>query len=87
MTRHVLVTRVLREIRHFDGMRAAASYFRQKAELCRELAKALAPQHDPVVSKLHEMADEFDDNARILERRIAREEAEEDVSSGAGNVH
>ncbi len=68
-------------------MRAAASYFRQKADLCRELAEALASQHDPVVSKLREMADEFDDNARILERRVAREEAEEAVSSGAGNVH
>lgn len=68
-------------------MRDAASYFRQKAELCRELAEALASEHDPVVSKLREMADEFDDNARILERRIAREEAEEDVSADARNLH
>ncbi|MCP2080777.1 UNVERIFIED_ORG: hypothetical protein J2W74_001963 [Methylorubrum zatmanii] len=68
-------------------MRAAASYFRQKAELCRELAEALGSQHDPVALKLRDMADEFDDNARVLERRIAREEAEEDASGGVGNVH
>lgn len=68
-------------------MRDAACYFHQKAALCRELAEALGSQHDPVVLKLREMADEFDDNARILERRIAREEAEEDVSGRAGNVH
>jgi hypothetical protein len=81
------VTRVLRELRHLDGMRAAASYFRQKAELCRDLARAVLDQDDPVVSKLQNMADEFDDNARILERRIARDEAEVDVSGGAGIVH
>ncbi|GAA0265882.1 hypothetical protein GCM10008965_37460 [Methylorubrum aminovorans] len=68
-------------------MHAAAYYFRQKAELCRELAEALASQHDPVVLKLREMADEFDDNARILERRIAREQAQEGFSGGADNVH
>ncbi|MGA4552397.1 hypothetical protein [Methylorubrum aminovorans] len=68
-------------------MRAAACYFRQKAALCRELAEALASEHDPVVSKLREMADEFDDNARILERRIAREEVEEDVAVDARNLH
>ncbi|CAO4140495.1 hypothetical protein [Methylorubrum aminovorans] len=68
-------------------MRDAACYFRQKAELCRELAEALGSQHDPVVLKLREMADEFDENARILERRIAREEAEEDDFADAGNLH
>ncbi|ABY32747.1 hypothetical protein ASF55_00065 [Methylobacterium sp. Leaf119] len=68
-------------------MRVVASYFRTKAELCRGLADALRDQDDPVVSKLHDMADEFDENARILERRMARDEAEEDVSGGAGNIH
>ncbi|ARO57118.1 hypothetical protein ASF36_18910 [Methylobacterium sp. Leaf90] len=68
-------------------MRAAASYFRQKAELCRVLAEALGSQHDQVALKLRDMADEFDDNACILERRVARDEAEEDVSGGAGIVH
>ncbi len=68
-------------------MRSAASYFRQKAELCRELAEALGSQHNQVVLKLRDMADEFDENAHILERWNARYEAEEDVSGGAGNVH
>ncbi|KQO91136.1 hypothetical protein ASF36_21310 [Methylobacterium sp. Leaf90] len=68
-------------------MRSAASYFRQQAELCRDLAEALGSQHNQVVLKLRDMADEFDENARILERWNARYEAEADVSSGAGNVH
>ena len=68
-------------------MRVVASYFRTKAELCRGLAHALRDQDDPVVSRLHDMADEFDENARILERRIARDETVEDVSGGDGNVH
>ncbi len=80
-------TRFLREIWHIDGMRAAASYYRQRANLCRELAAALLSQDDPVVLKLCAMADEFDENARVLERRLAREEAEEDVSGGAGTTH
>ena len=53
---HVVFTRALREVCHFDGMRAAASYFRQKADLCRELAAALLSQDDPVVLKLRAMA-------------------------------
>lgn len=81
------MTRVLRELRHLDSMRAAASYFRQKAEMCRVLARTVLDQDDPVVSKLLDMADEFDENACVLERRIAREEAEEDGSGGSGNVH
>lgn len=68
-------------------MRAAASYFRQKAEMCRDLAHTVLDQGDPVVAKLLDMADEFDENAGVLERRIAREEAEEDSSGGSGNVH
>lgn len=62
-------------------MRAAASYFRQKAELCRELAHALVDQDDPVVARLHDMADEFDDNARELDRTVARGVISDDAIS------
>jgi hypothetical protein len=36
------------------------TYFRQKAELCRRLAKSLSNQNDPVVGRLLAFAAEFE---------------------------
>ena len=52
-------------------MKILAAYFRTQADLCREIADALAHQDDPVISKLRDMADEFDHNASALERWLA----------------
>jgi hypothetical protein len=43
-----------------------ADYFRQKAEQCRRLAKALVNQHDPAVANLLALAVEFEAKAVAL---------------------
>lgn len=54
-------------------MKVIASYFRQKADLFRQLADVLIDQNDHVALQLRCVADEFDANANALETRIARE--------------
>lgn len=56
-----------------EGMMVAASYFRQKALDCRQLAQALTDQKEPIVAKLLSMAEEFEANARAFETRITAE--------------
>lgn len=68
-------------------MKLLAAYFRAKAGLCRELADALAYQDAPVISKLRDMAAEFDDNAGTLERRLAKEISDEPVEASTLGLH
>ena len=56
-------------------MKIAAAYFREKAELLRQLADTLGSRHDQIVAQLHTLADEFESSAAALETRIAREAA------------
>ncbi|MCG5246971.1 hypothetical protein OKC48_16460 [Methylorubrum extorquens] len=68
-------------------MKILASYFRTQADLCREIADALAHQDDPAISKLRDMADEFDHNAGALERWLAEEASIEPIRAGALGLH
>ncbi|MBB5764750.1 hypothetical protein ABEV34_18925 [Methylorubrum rhodesianum] len=68
-------------------MKILAAYFRAKAELCRELADTLSNQRNPVASKLRSMADEFEQNASILEDRLANEGEAEEVQSNKPDRH
>lgn len=68
-------------------MKFLAAYFRAKAKLCRELADALVDRRDPVVSKLYGMADEFDRNAIILEKRLADEMLGKPVQADTPDIH
>ncbi|AWI87700.1 hypothetical protein C0214_04925 [Methylobacterium sp. DM1] len=68
-------------------MKLLVAYFRAKADLCRELADALACQDDPVISKLHGMADEFDHNAGTLEQRLIEEILDEPVQASTLAIH
>ena len=68
-------------------MKLLAAYSRAKAQLCRELADTLVEQKSSVVSKLRSMADEFDQNAGVLEGRIAREAAGDPVQSDVPDLH
>jgi hypothetical protein len=54
-------------------MKVLAAYFRAKAHLCRELADTIVEQKSPVASELRSLADEFDQNAGVLEDRIAKD--------------
>ncbi|WP_458424698.1 hypothetical protein [Methylorubrum extorquens] len=68
-------------------MKILASYFRTQADLCREIADALAHQDDPVISKIRDMADEFDHNASALERWLAEVASVEALQGGAPGLH
>ncbi|MCG5249661.1 hypothetical protein [Methylorubrum extorquens] len=68
-------------------MRILAEYFRAQAELCREMAGALSRQDDSVISKLRDMAAEFDHNAGALERWLAKEALAEALQTGLPNLH
>ncbi len=69
------------------GMRAAAAYFRERAELFRQLADTLGGHHDQVAAQLRAIADEFDANAHALERRIMREAAHLSHNEEASPLH
>ncbi|MEG9502432.1 hypothetical protein [Methylorubrum extorquens] len=68
-------------------MKLLAAYFRSKAKLFRELGDALVDRRDPAVSKLYGMADEFDQNAAILEDRIAEEMLGKPVQADTPDFH
>ena len=68
-------------------MRLLAEYFRAQAELCREMADALSRQDAPVISKLRDMAAEFDHNAGALERWLAEDATSEPLQGGAPGLH
>ncbi|GAA0278140.1 hypothetical protein [Methylorubrum aminovorans] len=68
-------------------MRDAASYFRQKADLCRELAEALGSHDDPVVLKLRAMADEWDGKAGAPEQRLSAKVSGEPGQAGTPYLH
>jgi gas vesicle protein len=68
-------------------MKILATYFRAKAELCRELADTLSDQRNHVASKLRSMADEFEQNASVLEDRLADEGEAEEVQSNEPDHH
>ncbi|MEG9504037.1 MAG: hypothetical protein MIN69_19620 [Methylorubrum extorquens] len=68
-------------------MKLLAAYFRSKAKLCGDLADALVDRRDLVVSKLYGMADEFDQNAVILEDRIAEEVLGKPVQADTPDFH
>lgn len=68
-------------------MKLLVAYFRAKAELCRELADALASQNDPVMAKLCDMADEFDHNADALEDRLPKEISDEPARADTRGLH
>lgn len=55
------------------AMKVAAAYFREKAELFRQLADTLGGQHDHIATQLRALAREFNANADALETRIVRE--------------
>ncbi|WP_261925972.1 hypothetical protein [Methylorubrum sp. GM97] len=85
--KHSLLTPVLRQLWLLSSMKILAAYFRTQADLCREIADALAHQDDPVISKLRDMADEFDHNASALERWLAEEASSEPVRAGTPCLH
>lgn len=78
-------------------MAHTASYFREKAEQCRRLARAILSRNDPTQASLAAMAVEFDAQAAAIEASVAtahvigygddvteaREEADE--APGTGN--
>lgn len=82
-----LVTRICRQCRHLSDMKILATYFRAKAELCRELADTLSEQRDLVASKLRSMADEFEQNASVLEDRLANEAEARAVQNNKPDRH
>lgn len=69
------------------GMKIAAAYFRDKAEMLRQLADTLGGQHDQIASQLRAMADEFEANASALETRIVRKAAHLSRDEDAPQLH
>lgn len=57
-----------------------ADYFRQKAEQCRRLAKAVVNSNDPVVANLLALAVEFESKAVALTAEQATEKQVEQTT-------
>lgn len=68
-------------------MKVLASYFRTQADLCREIADALVHQDDPAISKLRDMAAEFDHNAGALEQWLSENASGELLQRDAPGLH
>lgn len=74
----------------------SASYFREKAEQCRRLRRAIFTRNDPTAASLEAMAVEFDAQATAIEARtpaadmlgygddVPKEQEEADELRGAG---